>query len=68
MIARRLSAVLLVVALMVVAFCAGVIVRSQGTVTVAASVPAVQAQALYAGTGVLVNVPDGVYETEEVAA
>lgn len=68
MIARRLSAVLLVVALMVVAFCAGVIVRSQGTVTVTAGAPEVQAQALYAGTGFLVNVPDEIYGTEEVSA
>lgn len=68
MIARRVSAAVIVAALMVVAFCAGVIVRSQGTVTVTAGIPAVQAQALYAGTGFLVNVPDEVYETEEVTA
>lgn len=65
---RSIALWVLVVALMVFAFCAGVIVRLQDTVTVAVGAPAVQAQALYAGTGFLMNVPDGVYETEEVTA
>lgn len=65
---RSIALWVLVVALMVFAFCAGVIVRSLGTVTVSVDVPAVQAQALYAGTGFLMNVPDEVYETEEVTA